>query len=656
MPPRTPSKTQEGAAISTPRSAGNAKVKEFSLIEKFPFGYRAREDITTLPPNVLIRGSQNVLTLTTQNIGIRQGYTLDGQRDTAIAGTESAYDWARHTGDVRHLRSGANSTGTNGKLQFRYVASAGDIWSGHTFTEDQVYWIDLMTGLTYSAFNYCDFWDFSNELISMMLFVNTTSNIFMWTGGVTTAASYTVNTITKNGTDTWAQGGFLTGATYTRELLINGNTYSYTGGAGTTTLTGVAPDPSAEPVNSVVIQKPVTTANSAITGIPAAFKNFIIQNMNNQIYLSATDDQSVYVSKINNFKNFSFASPRLVGEGAILTLDGVPTAMVPEQNEMYISAGKDYWFQTSFQLSSTNAAEALQIQRLKTTAQQAAQSQALTTKIKNNIVNVSFEKIINSLGTQENFLNDPQVQDLSFSIVQDVDNYDFTGGSVKFWRKLIFVSVPNSGLIRIYNMTNDQNQYWEAPQIMPFNFFSIIDGDIYGHSSAVTNTFKMFSGWSDDGAPSETIAAFAFNNNGVRNILKDSNSCYTEGYMSTNTILTQTLQRDFDGFATTISFDIRGDDTRILPQPVDTSSLGKVSLGKKSLGGQLNPANGVATSNLLISGMPQSKFHVFKTYQRKPYFEEQIRYSSDGVGQCWQLIAFGTNASSATEQPTFVTE
>ncbi len=65
--------------FSVSRRISAAKIKEFSLIDDFHLGYRNREDKTKLPPGVLIKGSQNVLTDVFNRVGITKGYTLDGQ-------------------------------------------------------------------------------------------------------------------------------------------------------------------------------------------------------------------------------------------------------------------------------------------------------------------------------------------------------------------------------------------------------------------------------------------------------------------------------------------------------------------------------------------------------------------------------------------------
>ncbi len=65
--------------FSISRRIAAAKVKEFTLVDNFPLGYRNREDKTKLTPGVLIEGSQNVLTSVNNTVGKTKGYVLDGQ-------------------------------------------------------------------------------------------------------------------------------------------------------------------------------------------------------------------------------------------------------------------------------------------------------------------------------------------------------------------------------------------------------------------------------------------------------------------------------------------------------------------------------------------------------------------------------------------------
>src|SRR5690242_17830885 len=103
-------------------------LQDFSLITSYTLGYRAREDITNLPPGVLVTGSQNVLTNTSGRVGVAKGYTLDGDASVVIAPILAAFDWNRHVGDTAHLRAGfLTNAGNDGKLQYRYVADDGTV-------------------------------------------------------------------------------------------------------------------------------------------------------------------------------------------------------------------------------------------------------------------------------------------------------------------------------------------------------------------------------------------------------------------------------------------------------------------------------------------------------------------------------------------------
>lgn len=623
-----------------------------NIRQGFERGYRNREDPSTLPPNVLISGSKNVLTNTYRRVGSRNGYTLDGQAGTnnTGAGVYGSYDWLTHLGTERNLRAGTNTTGTNGIVQYRYVATAGDKYKANTFTEGQVYWIDLL-GSQSNSFNACRFWDFAHELKDLMLWVDGTSNIFMWSGGVTTLKATTwggaTGTIQKNGGGTWAASGFLQTGFYNQRVSINGNTYAYTGGADTDTLTGVTGDPTGEAVNSVVHQYPVTVGNAAISGVPVTFKNTIIENLNNQIYLTASDNNSVYVSQVNTFDNYTFSSPRKVGEGAILTLDAVPSCLQQQSDSMFISAGRNYWYYVKFVISSDNINEVLQIVPIKTTALQGCRSDGLSTKIKNLIAFVSYETQINTLGISANFFTEAQVSDLSFPIVHDVQAMDFTGGQVLYFQKYLFVTAPAAGKMLIYNMTQDttdglvdQNtntHYWEAPQTFPFGRLSIIGGALYGHSYADTNTFKLFDGTTDNGKPYKCMALFAYDSYGDRTATKSNNELFIEGHKLQDTTLTAYLRREWNGSVQKWSYRYLAPDNTV--PVVDDISIGKTSIGKVPIGG-----TGQEQENT-----PEPKFRLVQTFNRLPFFEQQIGFSSEGVGQRWEIVSFGTNATLTTE-------
>ena len=603
---------------------GKVEADSFSLVTGFE-GYRNREDITNLPPGFLVYGSQNVVTNTSGRLQIVKGYTLDGSASTTLASIDSAYDFEMTNGDIRHVRAYTDPTSGKGILQYRYVTAGG-----------VVSWRNLMTTLNRGLLRYTDYWDFGTDYIALMLFVDGTANLFEWSGGVTEILSVTANTLTKDGSTTWAEESFHTSAT--RKVTINGTDYTYTGGESTTTLTGVTPDPTAPATlvspGDIAHQTVRTTANTSLTGLLATLKNSLIANLRNQIYIASEDFRSVYVSKVNDYKTFSFTAPtRVVGEGALLTLAGNPKALIPQEDVMYISAGEDQWYQTSFTLSSDLTKESFQIVRLKTASKQATKSQELTTKDKNNVMFLSNEPVLTSLGRVSGVIATPQMTDLSFPIINDFNNYDFTDGSVYYTKNFIYVAVPQESKILIYNQTNPAKMYWEAPLTIAVSRFSVIDGELYGHSYLTPETYKLFSGYNFNGQPIPAVAKLSYRNYGTRSQTKGTNEYYVEGYISANATVTLGMKKEIDGCATEIFKDIYGSDKQIVCLSTDDSSLGKSSLGKNPLGG---------TSQTQVPNALPPKFRVVKTFPTIPYFfEEQTSFSSTGIDYQWEIIAFG---------------
>jgi len=587
-------------------------MQKYALVEKF-LGYQNKTDQTNLPPGVLVEGSRNVLTNDGERVAVREGYTLDGEANAALTPIMSSYDWLRHSGDFRHLRS------HEGVLEYRYVDS-----------DENVSWRNLASGFSSAVeFNFAEFWD-PTELIDRLCMVNGTSNIYDWSGGVSTYASATVNTLTKEGAATWAEGGYYTAGT--RTVVLGGIVYTYTGGEATTTLTGVSPDPTlgGHTAGDVIHQSLRTTPNSAITDLPDDLANDLISVLNNQIYIGSFVNRTVYVSKQNSITDFSFSSPRTPAQGALITLDATPVGFIPQEENMYITAGQSLWYLVSFTLSADLQGETLVILRLKTGEQQAAQSQAMITKNKNDVVFVSNEPTIASLGRIE-LVEKPQVKNISDPIKNDMEVYDFTDASTIYFQDYMYVAVPREGLVLMFNIAKG---WWEAPQILPISRFAIIDGELYGHSSVVPETYKLFDGVNDNGAPIDAKAYFSYQQFGDRANKKFFNEFYSEGYISSNTLLTLRLLYEYQGAARIAEYVINGSDASILFYKTSDGSLGKQSLGKMSLAGR----------NTSVSTLLPPKYRVIKTFPSLDFYEVQVQYESSGDDQHWELLAWGPNA------------
>lgn len=622
-------------------TAGVSRGREFSLVTEYPLGYRNHEDITNLPPGVLIVGSQNVLVDIASRVEIRQGYALDGPISAVGSSILSSFDWTTRGNGDRHLRAGfLTSAGNDGKLQYRYVNP----------TTGAVTWEDLLTGLSTVNYNFTTFWN-TTESLRVCLFVNGTSNIFEWNGAVTELLSSTVNTLTKAG-DTWVDSGFYTAGT--RSVVINGTTYTYTGGESTNTLTGVTPDPSGEAVGSIVHQSVRTTANSTMTGITATFENGLISTMNNQIFLGSLTSSVMWLSAVNSYTNYSSSATRQIGEGGSLILDQNLVAFIVQGSQdaptMWVSAGKDIWYQITFtDLVSVvgPSGQTLGAIPIKSGRQQGAKSQAMVSNMKNNVICVSNEPTIDLMGVMKDFFTQIQTQNISDPIKLDVDDYNYTNGSIFYFRNFIYVALPEEGLVLIYNL---DTAAWQPPQNLPISRFYIVDGELYGHSYQTSESYKLFTGYADrvypgfSGHPIQANWVFSYQNYGMRHWLKSADYLYVEGYINENTTLTAQITYELDGCATVKTFEIDGDDNSIVCIVPNLGSLGKQALGKQKLGGSL------ASS---IQGLPP-KVRVEKSFNNTDFFEASISFSVFGTDNRFELLAFGLNARPSTQEPVSI--
>lgn len=594
---------------------------EFKITDSFS-GYSTKVNKTKLSDGFLVEGSQNVVSTDGENIKVRLGYTIDGAANTALNPIESSFDWNTNTGDERNLRS------YDDELEFRDLSSGSAVWTR------------VADGWSAVDFEFTTWWDTSED-IDVLLFVNGDDNIYAWSGCAALIGTTTANTIQLlDTTTTWAQERVFknTGSlTYTKTVEINGTTYTYTGGETTDTLTGVSPDPSGEASGSLAIQN-VTTFADAPGSDATTFSNDIISTLNNQVYVGSLINRNVFVSKNTDFTDFAFSSPRVPGEGATLVLDNAAVGFAPQEEKMYITAGKDDWYQTNFSLSDDNTKEFLSVQKLKTTAQEAAQSQALIGKIKNNIVYISNEPTLDTLGRLEN-VDTPQSKPISDPIKPDFDAATFTNGHIKYFKNNIYIAVPSDSKVYVFNI---EKGFWESPLILPIRRLAIIAGELYGHSNAVPETYKLFDGHNDNTAPINAIAKFSFQNFGDRVALKEFDEFYSEGLISSNTKLKVFINYEFDGAESIQEFEIDGSDMKFLFEPVIDNSIGQNPLGNQPIGSTTDSASEL------------SKFRKISTTVKQAFHEMQVVYQSEEVDENWELLAFGGNIVGSPAMPNSI--
>lgn len=610
-------------------------MEDFKL-RKLVTGYVTNEDDTAESARQhLVDGSQNVLIDPRfGKFGSRGGYSRLGAGDASLTPVRQALTWN-------------NSTG--GELALRWYDDEFEVYLAKIDGVAVNAWTRIVDSLSTTAIPRGDLWWDTSESLDLLLYVQADDNIYEWSGGVTTLASATSNSITKNGTDTFAQARFLIAGT--RKVLINDIEYTYTGGEGTTTLTGVTPDPSSEAASSVVTQTVRVNTNQPV----ANRNNHTLFVHENQVYVGSDEDNEVYVSSNTDFTDYTFSSPRASGEGALLALDGITKGFGSLSKIPVIFSGKSGIFTVEFLeiTVSTTLAETIKVKKLKTGVNQGALNQETIIPLGDSLIYLTNEPTLQILQTVDQ-ADQPQLKSLSNPIKPDFDDETWTNAFGLWHKNRYHLTSPTNSKMYIleYVETADGKltRFWQTPQVLPVRAMSIISGALYGHSNAVPETYLLFNGTSDavydgipvaDKIPINAIAKTAYRTFSKRALLKNHDEFYVEGNISSSTNdLLLTLKYDFGGSNQELDKIIDGSNSNILHESLEATSLGQQPLGQQPLGGAIQEAPALA------------RFRVIFEMPKEDYYEIQEVYESNGVDQSWEIIAAGGNTKMSPRKNT----
>jgi len=604
--------------------------KSFDLTEE-TLGYNTAENPTNTDHRFLVAGSKNVLIGQQKTVSSRNGNSRLGVANEAIAPVRNALTW---------------NTSTGTELMIRGYDDEIEVYADTIDGIEIETWTRIFNGISTTAIpRFVPIYD-DDEGIDLLNFVVGDDKQYVWNGAVATIASTTTTTITKNGTSTWAQNRFY--AAGNKVVNINGTEYTYTGGETTTTLTGVTPDPTGEAANSVALQKVVTNDNTPADGR----NNHYISQFQNHVLVGSDEDDLVYVSNNDNHISYTQSSPRIPGEGALLTLDEPTKGFGVLSNNLIIFAGKHSVYTASFFeiLIGATLTETLKVKKYQTGELQGAQSPETTVAIGDSILYLSHEPAVRELVSLEQIAggNDPKT--LSNPIKPDMDAEDWTNACAVWFKNAYYLSAPVNGRVYILEFKEDADgklrRYWQPPQTMSIRPFSPYNAILYGHSGAVPETFRLFdpANFSDVNSADEKIAIaciakFAYRNYGKRAVLKNFDEYFVEGEISPATNLLTTIYYNFGGATQIIEKAISGDDNDITEETIENATLAQQSLGVQPLGGAITaPAN-------------TRKFRAIIEIAKEDFFEIQATFETDDVDKFYSIISHGSNAQLSSRQP-----
>ena len=609
---------------------GTDNFEEF-VISQFK-GYVSSIDPTKVDPNVLVRGSVNVYKKRSGNIANRPGKKQYDPVDTTLAPINSAWVWYTSLDATFPLRV------SNSKLQFYSTITGSGVW------------YDLQTGLTLTRFVFASVWD--NTLKKdFLVFVRGDRNLFRWDGGIAKFVSAIAATSITLDRDAATAGFPSSGGT----VKINGNSYTFTGISGST-LTGVTGDASAEAVNSAVVLQVVTNANTPTS--TATFTNDFIAVNKNQLGVGSYTSRLFYISKNSSYTDYSQSTPRIPGDGELLTLDNKLTGASVKGGNFWVSSEME-WYEQSFNQITVGTTLTEQTKVEKRPANPALAHEFID--VDNDvIVYLSKYQQVETIGNYRN-LTQTAYPILSQDIYTELQDEDFTLGQLKVIGDYIYLTAPNSGRTYIHQIRKGVDiagnvvaeRLWHAPFIWGLSRIFDIDGDIVGFSNSNPQMYYLWDTgqWHDDSPSGEYLpyactALFGYQNGKRRQGLINFDKMYYEGYLSGN--LYEAVYYDYQG-ATALLPSIINDTEHPLSDKQTfigsvPPSLGDSSLGDNPLGDGLN----TESSDQVL--LPKFRVIISKAVVNCFEFAPMV-YSTD-IDSRWELAALGANITLADFLPT----
>jgi hypothetical protein len=675
-----------------------AKTQSQYIESDFCNGYRSNSEITNVSSKYLVKGSQNVLIKNKEKIVVRGGCELLGDAKTVNKGIKSSYDWTTNTNITRNLRKYYDElevwfggdwirlmTGLKArKLQFTpwwsntelidellFVDGSDTVyeWSGGitevaSVTSNTIKKKKYLSGTTYAFVNggaaKDSITDSANGFVTAgfsvgddIIVSGSTSNDGQYTVSDVEAGVLTLTAddeltnedagdtvvIRKLNTGSWAEERFLTAGT--RSITIDGVPYAYNGGEDTGTLTGVTPDPTGAVVAGDIAIQTVRENNPTDLG---GMDVDLISVLNNGVYYGSTRSRKGYISKTADFADCSYTSPlRKAGEGWSFDLDSCPRAFMPNKTEMYIGAGDNDLYKIVLTMNSAQDGESITVDRLATATGQAPINQDTVINIKNNVVFLTVEKTIDSLGSVAQ-IPTPETRPISDDIKDDLAEYDLTDASGIYFNREIRITLPREGIELIYDM---QWGYWQPPQLRAIGRYAIIEIDgvrtLCGHSARANETYILDVGRNDNGATYKPMLVFGYERYGTRFDYKNFDEVATELYITKSTKVKQQVNYDYKG-----STDIR----EFLIDPADTDLIFDRSDDDASFGAQPlgNHPLGMSTEEMASL----VKMRIINTTDNVDFFERQRIYYSDSVDPYFEILGMAENVEKSENMPSFI--
>lgn len=359
--------------------------------------------------------------------------------------------------------------------------------------------------------------------------------------------------------------------------------------------------------------------------------------------LQGTDQAgSVFVSKILDPSNFTFAATRAAGDGDIINMPyggGEVVEILGQENVAYCYK-KDYIEAVAYSQDANDFA-------IRTPLKTGKGSIGRVIKGADDHYFLTGDKIYTSLGRVKTKDILPQTENIGLSIKRLLDAYDHTNfNGIEFRDKIYSCHRTSSdetynNVILIYNKTLKS---FESIWALPAGYFFKYSDNLYYAESSGANVWQMLKGKAD--VQSSTIKypitsdwrSNFFSALPIKSNIQAINAVTLEGYIKPNSKFTFSLYKDFSDTAA-LSFDFGGTEDNLMLGDDLIRFLGSNPLGLSPLGTIEAPGS---------DGRRRFLFTVYFPYVYGQTFS--TGFQSDGVEIDWEIIrvSFGLKESTST--------
>lgn len=702
----------------------SAKNFEFNDITTDWVGYDSSRDKTNINKNLMVFGSQNVYKKLSGNISVREGQKRLGVADGTISPVSSEFVWNTSfnatyimvvskgglyvvVNDIWYFLKAFTQTrfvfdrwwdDTEKKDRVLFVNGTSNLysWSGGFTTVSGLSGVVTAINSTPTAggtgYSIGDILTITTGGLGATVTVEEVDNsgsvtsVLITTGGsgytigtgkatsggsgtgatidITTVASPSSTTLTKQDvTKSWAQAGF-SSTSGEESIVINGVTYTYTGGTNTPTLTGVSPDPSGIANGITAIQSVIFSENTPAAG----FNNDFIKVINNQAYVGSYSSVQVYISSSADFTNYTIPDPRAPFDPSLVVLDGLAKGIGVRQGNAYIGFGSGSWAIVTFTNTTdptTGATTQTQSVDIRPVANlQAPYAHEFIDTVGDSLVYLAQDQQVRLFGDTNNLFT-PAYPSFSQEIATELTFQNFKGGGLKCIGEFTYITVPQEGKTYLYQVRQSINalgnniaeRIWHSPFIWNVTRVDEINGTIIGFSNSNPQIYQLWGtdqyhddSPSNEPLPYECIFATSYRGEQRRQGLWSFDKAFSEGYLTPGTPLNLMMNYNYNGAlrAATVVVNSNQNPAYIFtPNTQSLPSLGDDSLGDDPLGDALNDDgnndNGNGLGNLV-------KFKRINSLNILNVFEWQPVYNSFAVDAQWEILATGTNSALVREQ------